>query len=281
MNIKALKGCILANNIPKFLIFNQQEPALAKQYVEKISNTLNKNLKYFDNLDELIIDIQSNISNDAIYIYLKNEYDNKYIKYIDTCININKYIYLLFDNIDKKDNIYENYSDYIINFNKLDTYTILAYIEKVLKDNSIEINQELLIKLIENSNNNLGIILNELDKIIVLQQDNSNILMNYMLENGFSDYREINLFSFINKLLKKDITVFNEFYKLNESTVNILLNLYKQSRMKFIDTKNNAYLKIMKLTGIVLNKILDGTFDEKYALKYILIQIFNEVKNEK
>ena len=68
-----LKSDILSNNIPKFLIFVEEEQALAKQYLTTISKTLNKECKYYDTADNVIYDIQTDIKSDCIYVILNDK----------------------------------------------------------------------------------------------------------------------------------------------------------------------------------------------------------------
>ena len=68
MDIKLLKTDILSNNIPNFLIFEVYEYALAEQYIDYISSTINKPIKLYYSSKEVIYDIETNLKEDYLYI---------------------------------------------------------------------------------------------------------------------------------------------------------------------------------------------------------------------
>lgn len=274
MDIKLLKSDILCNNIPNFLIFNIEEYFLAKQYIEYISNTINKQAKYYFNYKEALYDIETNIKEDFLYIIYNDENLLKNFEYQDFSCYTDKNIILYFSNLDKKSSFYKKFEKYIVNFKKLDKNTLLAYAIKQCKVNKCSINQDKLIKLIEYCDNDLNILLNELDKIFILEQENSNILVDYLLDNNFIDYRETNLFDFINLILNRDIRAFEYFYRINESPITFLINMFNMSKKRLFSTRNLFYKDIMKLCYKVYCDILDGTFNSSYAISYIIMRIF-------
>ena len=273
MDIKLLKSDILSNNIPNFLIFNVKEYSLAKQYIEYISNTVNKQSKYYFSYKEALYDMETNIKEDFLYIIYN---DNSLIKSYDS-LNLslyNKNIIIYFSDIDKSSNFYKKFEKYIVNFDKLDNNTLLAYALRLCKNNKCLIDQEKLIKLIEYCNNDLSILLNELDKIFILEQENSNVLVQYLLDNGSIDYRETNVFDFINLILNRDIKAFEYFNRINESPITFLINMFNMSKRKLFSTRNLFYKDIMKLCYGIYCGIIDGTFNASYAISYILMRIF-------
>ena len=150
----------------------------------------------------------------------------------------------------------------------------MAYAIKLCKDKKCSIDQNKLITLIEYCNNDLGILINELDKIFTLEQENSNVLTKYLLEEGFIDYRETNIFDFINLILNKDKKAFEYYLRINESPVNILINLFNISKKKFISSRNLFYKDIMKLSYNLYCCILSGTIDSSYSIKYLMLKVF-------
>ena len=96
-----------------------------------------------------------------------------------------------------------------------------------------------------------------------------------MLKNEFPDYREQNIFIFINKLLNKNISVINDIYNMVDNSVIVLYNIFMCAKKKFVDTKNNQLLKIMKLAYNLYIDILEKRIDERYTLKYLLLEIFD------
>ena len=274
MEFKVFKACVLSNNIPKFLIFIQKEYMLVKQYLQHISKSLNKDLDFYNSADEAIYALQTNLIQDKIYIIYNDTNILKNDDYVKNIINSNKYVFLIYDNLDKNTNLYKNFESNLVIFNKLDKYQILAYVQSKLKQVKINISQDKLLQLIDYCNCDFGIVLNELDKILILNQENSSLLVDYMLNNSFPDYREQNIFIFINNILKKDINVLNDIYSISDNSIIILYNMFMCVKKRFIDTKDNRLLEIMKLAYDLYIKVLEKKIDEKYAIKYLLLEIF-------
>lgn len=274
MDIKLLKTDILSNNIPNFLIFEVYEYALARQYIDYISNTINKPKKFYYSAKEVIYEIETNLKEDNLYIIYNDKLviadDNLIKKLIDSKRNVIVY----FSELDKRSTFYKNNEKSIVSFQKLDKYTLLAYAEKLCKDHKCSIEQNKLMKLIEYCNNDLSILLNELDKIFTLEQENSNVLTQYLLDEGFIDYRETNIFDFINLILNRNTEAFSYYLRVNESEVTILINLFNMSKRRFMSSRNLFYKDIMKLSYKLYCEILDGTINSSYVISYLLMRIF-------
>lgn len=271
MDIKLLKSSILSNTIPNFIIFYIEEVALYKQYIKSIANTLNKEYKVYKNVKEILYDIESGIKDDCIYVTFDDVEITESV--VEDLIHLNKNIILCYSN--NKFNLLKKYDKYVVKFNKLSKETLLAYGLKLCKNNKCSITQDNIIKLIEYCNNDLGIFLNELDKIFLLEQENSNVLVEYLLNEGFIDYRDINIWKFIYFVIKKDKRAFDYFLKLDESPVTIIHNIYSQALNELKNSRNNDYIKLLKLCFKVSKGILDGSFDSEYAIKYILLGWFS------
>lgn len=280
MDIKVLKSSILSVNVPSFLIFVNEEQALAKQYIETMANTLGKAPKYYFDVNTVIRDLEDN-SESVASTHLNIIYDSsicsnfeKYMNYFTNNLANNQNVIILLPSIDKRTEFYKKYKNYFVIFEKLDKYTILAYALKLCKKNKCSINQESLLDFIEKCDCDLGIILNELDKIFILGQENSNVVFDYMQNNGFSDYRKINVYNFINRVLDFDLNTLKDMYKVDDSPVGILTLLYNNARKRLVDSGNNKYVRVMIVCNRVCQGIVDATIDSKYALKYALLEIF-------
>lgn len=272
MDIKLLKSSILSNAIPNFMIFYIEEVALYRQYIKTISSTLNKEYKIYSNVNEIIYDIETNIKEDYVYVTFDDiKIDEATIDYL---IKLNKNIILCY-NKDCKFDLLKKYNKYLVKFNKLDKETLLAYGQKLCKNNKCSISQENIIKLIDYCNNDLGIFLNELEKIFLLEQENSNVLVEYLLNEGFIDYRDANIWKFIYLVIKKNTEAFNYLLKLNDSPVTIIQNIYTSALKELKNSRNNNYIKLLNLCFNVHKGILDGSFDSTYAIKYILLRWFS------
>lgn len=274
MDIKLLKTDILSNNIPNFLIFEVYEYALAEQYIDYISSTINKPIKLYYSSKEAIYDIETNLKEDNLYIIYNDKNVTIDDTLVDKLINSKRNIIVYYTELDKRSSFYKNNKNYIVEFKKLDKNTLLAYAIKLCKDKKCSIDQGKLITLIEYCNNDLGILINELDKIFTLEQENSNVLTKYLLEEGFIDYRETNIFDFINLILNKDKKAFEYYLRINESPVNILINLFNISKKRFISSRNLFYKDVMKLSYNLYCRILSGTIDSSYSIKYLMLKVF-------
>lgn len=274
MNIKLLKTDILSNNIPNFLIFEVYECALAEQYIDYISSTINKPIKLYYSSKEVIYDIETNLKEDYLYIIYNDKLVISDEDIVKALINSKRNIIVYYTELDKRSSFYKNNKNYIVEFKKLDKDTLLAYAIKLCKDKKCSIDQDKLVTLIEYCNNDLGILINELDKIFTLEQENSNVLAKYLLEEGFIDYRETNIFDFINLILNKDKKAFEYYLRINESPVNILINLFNISKKRFISSRNLFYKDMMKLSYNLYCRILSGTIDSSYSIKYLMLKVF-------
>lgn len=273
MDIKELKTSIKTNSIPTLIIFNVENQALAKQYITSMSSTLNKHFKYYDTADQVLYETSTNLREDFIYIILNDEKILKNPNYIEELSKTGRNIIVYFPNMDKQSTFYKQNGSLIVDFKQLDKYTILSYMMKQLDKAKINVAQEKVEQLIDFCNCDLGCCLNELDKIITLNQSSSNLLFDYMMHNGFSDYRKTNIFEFVSKIINKDSTVFDDAMRLDENLVGLMMILYKNAKTKFVSTSNPRYLDIMRLCSKLDSAIKDGSLKDKYLLDYILLKV--------
>lgn len=275
MDIKVLKASILQNNIPNFMIFSVNEANLCKQYINMISKTLNLPYKFYDSCDEVLYETSTNLKDSYLYIVLNDDKVIKNPKYVEELKKkTDRYIILYYTNLDYKCDLYKLYSQNVVIFKKLDKYTILAYLMKQLEKNKIDVDQRKVEKLIEFCNCDMGCCVNEIEKIITLNQSNSNMVFDYMLNNGFSDYRQTDLFAFIQKILNKDLTLYDDLMRLDESVIGLLFNLYNAAQKRLEnDTENMRYVDIMRLCSFLDSGIKDGTISDAYALNYLLLKV--------
>lgn len=274
MEIKDLKSSILKNEVPSLVIFKTEEPILAKEFIKKMSTTLNKYYKYYNKLDEVLYEIDTNLKDDYLYIVL-NDYSilSKSQEYLDALSKVkNRNIVLYFDELDTTSSFYKLAKDRVVYFKHLSKPTLVAYAQTALKKNKIVITQERIEKLVDVCNCNYSILCNELDKIIALDQPTSNILLDYMLENGFPDYRQTNMFQFIKEVLKGNSEVFDLKNRLNDSTITFLLNLFRQSKNRLEATGDRKYANIMQLCSGLDGAIREGTINSDYILDYVLLK---------
>lgn len=270
MDVKLLKSDILSNNIPKFMIFNNRENALCKQYVDNIIQVTNKVKKYFTNIEDFYKYIDTCDNTNNYYFILDIDINSVKLEYIEQLISTNFRI-IIISEVDN--NIKDKLNRYIFDFDKLDRNTIYAYLLKQCKQHKTELDEDKLFHLIDLCNNDLSLCLNEIDKIFIMDQENSNGLFDYMLKYGFSDYRQSNVFEFINKVLSKNINVFDDYLKLDDSPIQVFYNMYNMARKRFINSNNLYYCKVMELSYKLIKMITNGLIDADYSIKYFLYEV--------
>lgn len=276
MDIKLLKSCIFSNTIPNFLVFFVEEPALYRQYLNSISNTLNKDYEIYDTAREAIYDIESNIKDDHIYLI----FDDTKIsgEELSKLLDSGKNIILCYNDISSSQKLHgvlSKYSSNVVEFRKIDRDTLLAYAIKLCKNNKCSVDTDVLINLIDCCNCDLGIMINELNKIFLLEQSNSNLLVNYLINEGFIDYRDISLDRFVNSVISRDYDSFIVGQKIEDSPVTVLTAVYNSALNKLKSTRAVQYSKLMGLCFNIQKGILDGTIDSKYAIRYLLLRWFS------
>ena len=270
MDIKLLKSSILSNTIPKFLVFVNREPVLCRQYIDKIASTTNLPYKYYDDAKSVIYDTTTNLKEDYLYcIYndTKALTVDEYYNYLTTC---DRNIIVVLDNIDK---VQIKDRSIVVEFNKVDRNTMCAYYTKYLKDRNIQVSQDKLFEIIDCCDQDLGIVQNEIDKVVTLGQSSSDILVEYLLKNGFPDYRKVNTETFVKKILKNDTSAFRDLLKLDENTTSVILYLYSYARNLLLQTSNKRYADIMRVCFDMFNGTVDGSLSDTYTLKYLMCEV--------
>lgn len=275
METKELKNLIKSNTIPSCLIFDVENSFLCRQYLDLMASTLNKPLKFYNTADEVLYEISTNLREDFLYVVFNDDSVIKKDAYIDELKKLNRNIVVYLFDVDRQSDFYKAHKSDIVQFPKIDKYSIVAYLMNQLKIHKIEVEQTKVEKLVDYCNCDYSCCVNELDKIIVLDQANSNLVFDYMLTNGFSDFRKINIFSFVNKVLSKNKEVFEEVVKIDEQVIYVLNLIYKSARKRFIESSNFFYIDIMQLCIELDSSIKDGTLSDKYALDYLLLRVFN------
>lgn len=278
MDIKTLKASILSGSMPKFLIFDSHEPTLSKQYIEGISENTGLFYRYFDSVDEVLYDAGTGIRPPCISVVVDDAKFIKNEKYKDSVMSLSGYLVLVYTNLDPKKHkdFLKDYKDVIIRFDKLDTLSLLNYAVKRCKDKGIKVSQDKLEQLVAYTNNDLGCLINELDKIFVLDQSNSDIVVDYMLNNGFSDYRQPDTDKFIDMVVNGSKDAFEYYEKFNKSLDSAVMIVYKMYS-KFRESKSNrAILLGMRTCFEVYNGIVDGTMSDEYAIRYLMLKMIGD-----
>ena len=133
MDIKVLKSSILSVNVPSFLIFVNEEQALAKQYIETMANTLGKAPKYYFDVNTVIRDLEDN-SESGASTHLNIIYDSsicsnfeKYMNYFANNLANNQNVIILLPSIDKRTEFYKKYKKPYIHVIEIWFYFVIYF----------------------------------------------------------------------------------------------------------------------------------------------------------
>ena len=102
------------------------------------------------------------------------------------------------------------------------------------------------------------------------------MLVDYMLNNGFSDYRRTDTDKLIQKVCNREKDVYEYYMRFNgtnESCAMIFYKLYSEARSRFIRSKDRYFSKMLLLCSEMYNGIVDGSVAEEYAFKYFLLKL--------
>ena len=265
MDIKNLKENINKNAIPPFMIFNVKNGLLCKQYINVISKKINRFYKVYGSADEILYEIDNNIQKEEkLYIVLNDDKIIKNENYIQELINTNRPIILYFTELNKKDKFYKNNKQYIYDFEELDKDTLTRYVQKYLNIETYDIEE-----FIKRCDNNYGCCVNELDKMRYLDDGT---LRKYIKNKEYSNYKTVNTFEFVNKIIYKNKSAYEDIYCLNDNAMNIIITLYRIAKLKYKGNKDTRLIHIMQVCVDIENKIKRGDIGSEYVLDYLLLK---------
>ena len=279
MEIKDLKLSIKQNNIPKLLIFIGEECALCRQYLNRMSSTLNKYIKYYEEAKDLIVEITTNFKDDNLYVIFNDETILSRPDYIKTLSESNRNIVIYFTEFDRRSKFFFDNSNIVCDFKKLTKNQLIVYLNSVLDSNKIKLDQEKLVKLIDCCDCNLSICLSELNKLILLSQTSADMLYDYIDSNNFIDYKKVNAFTMISKIFNHDKTIYDDLHKIDESPIALLgmitrLAENRLSKLSVSDIDTSIYLgNIIKTCNELDCGIKDGTVNADHAIQYLLVKV--------
>ncbi len=206
-------------------------------------------------------------------------------KYLNNPIKSTTIIFTTLNGIDQRKKICKEFklNNALVSIDKLDRKGIMALLNKYLDNHSFKADYNSLNYIIENSNDNLDIMYNELDKIMLYYSNYTNI--------KFSDVKKIvgekldnNNFHFVSavvdKKLDEAIKLFNDLkvYKIEPLSLLILLareyrlmyfvkNLYKDVGVSGLTKRYNLMeWQVNKLYNNALNYTQQELLDNLYLL---------------
>ena len=261
MNSSVLKQLIINNQIPKFMVFIENEPINARAYIDLISKKINKPVVIYDSIDNVIYDITTGLIDDRLYYILNDEQIFKNQTYIASLNSFDENIIIGFDGIKISDNFLRDNAQFIYTFDKGDTDILLKYIRKRY---TVFANDTELKDLIACSDNKLSQINNELDKVALLSEEEQK---EYFKNKKYPDIRQIDNMSVMLMVLNKNKEFFKHIDILINNAVQSLLAIYTMARKKFVSTNDKYYAKLMILCFKAHSSIMDGTMTSENAMK--------------
>ena len=274
MNNNQLKELIYKNNIPKFMIFIDNNPYNISVYKNQIIKRINLPISYYDDIQEAVCDASSLLSEDCIY-FIRVDSNDKTIKKttvfesaLTTLKGTNKYIIIILNN---KDKVPKAFINDIVYFDKYDYNSLFSFSKQVCVVNKLNISDNRLQELIEKSDCDFGIVTNVLSQLAILAQANGNVET-----FDFCDYRKGNIFTLCDKILAKDKSAWEYSYLVNNEAMMVAFNLYKKARERLKATNSIYYADIICECEYIFNGIASGEIKDEYALKYLISKIFKE-----
>ena len=311
MELIDLQKQIINKNLDLFYIFTGDEIAIQKIYINKIAEVANLEIEYTDSFKNICNKLQQNniFNTKKLYVILDDMEFTKQEKAwlnFDYSMNNGNLIIFKFNNLDKRGKYYKNYTQSIIEFNRLSDDVLIQYINKDLptlsKDNCK--------KLIDICNGSYNQILLEIDKIQNYQHNKEVINMNIdftMMEINGLFHKEISdiTFDFIDKVMHRDIEniykLYGKLLQIGESNIKLLSLLYTNFKtilliqscdskdickttglqyyqVKYNQDKINVYstgelVYILRKIQEIESSIKKGLIDEAITIDYLLINI--------
>ena len=149
MEIKTLKALIASNSIPGLLVFVTEEPALSKQYIQYISDTLGLPCFYNTAFSDLMLTQSTpHYTDPPVQILVNSE---EAIEHYEKLSNLLKYHTILVYDAAYRQAIEKAGIDYTL-FNKLDKLTIAGYLCSLLDSQGISISvdsDDLIVTFVE------------------------------------------------------------------------------------------------------------------------------------
>lgn len=262
MNSSVLKQ-IISNNksIPSLLIFIENEPINARAYVDLIAKKINKPVVIYDTADNVLYDLTTGLVSDRLYYILNDKQILKNQNYIASLNSFNENIIVGFRDIEISDNFLNDNAQFIYTFEKGDTETLLAYIKRKYKTLTATDNQ--LKHLISYSDNRLSQINNELDKVVLLSENEQN---KYFSDINYPDIRYMDNMSVMLMIINKNKDFLKHINSLIDNAIPSMLAIYTMARKKFVVTNDKYYAKLMILCFKAHSSIIDGTMTSENAI---------------
>lgn len=245
-----LKQRIYKNNIYKINSLNEQGVNSFRQFIKSFCQTISivpgkKKIVIIDELDTL------NKSNQQILRNCIDKYSNK-VHFICSCVNIQ--------------NVLDNMQSRLIIFKlpKLDVDGINSIVSNIIINENMDIDQLSLDHLYKISNYNINIIINNLQKLILLNKHINNELINDVCTNINHNVFE----KYLNTIFENNILgateIVNRLYENGFSVNDILESFYDFIKITSIIRNDNKFI-FFKIIGQYITNFYT-VHDEKIDL---------------
>lgn len=208
ITLKDLKEEILNKKISKnFMVFKyEKNKFLCNQYIQAISEILNLNIQYIENIEECTPDTFFNSIDNNLYIYDVDilNIDDLQTENMQSILDNNVNLIIVCNEIENEFNTIgigiDNIQFNTIIFPELLEWQILDYFSQICK-----LDKEKIKWLYDISKKDIYRLNNEIQKIKIFNDFEQDNLFNQINEeNGYTDLSNYNIFNLTNVLLKRD-----------------------------------------------------------------------------
>ncbi len=245
----------------------------------------------FDNIKDVVEECNKiSLFNEkkAIIVYNTNIFNTKYEYKDDLAIlenylnNPNIYTTLIFiaDSVSIRKKCVKIIKDNnnLIEIEELKEEDLESTIKKYLKDNNFNIEYNALKKIISNLNNNIDLILNELDKLLVVKKDNTITLDD--IDKYTTKLNDENVFDIVEAVIKKNkkkvFSYLDNFILNKEEPAILLSNIAIQYRLIYCTKKLTLNHKDSKEIATLLDV---HPYRVKLALENSKLYTLDELKD--
>lgn len=273
MDASTLKGYIVKNEVPNFLIFSGPEWTVQRKFIDQIAKVKQLELKYIDSISEIFskLRVRKFTVSNSLYVIrddkeiLNNE---KVQEQLESILGSNVLI-LLLSAVDKRTKFYKKYNSAIIEFEPLKPAMLAKYIarEIQLSDKNIE-------KLMEICEYDYGRCLLEIDKIkncmkATKADDMPNNIFEMLLFDGtiYQPPKDA-IFDLVDAILDRKVNLsfdlLGQSYAVGEATMVMLSVLYNNVKA-VLQVQSCESSDIGKSTGLTGWQIINA---KKHLNKY-------------
>ena len=266
MNVSDVKQQIKAKSLDKYYVFTGDELEVMNIFVKKIADVSSANINRADTLSSIFSKMQNKTFLSTKTCYVIRD-DNEYMSAEDIWESLesgelqnDNIIIMLYSDIDKRSKFYKHSQDRIVTFEALTDENLKKEIQKriALSDKNCSI-------LIDICEHNLGIILNEIDKILKYTDGNVRAYgkpCNVNLDEVFQDLLELGtihqpardcIWDFVEAVLtrkkKRAFGLMEEALEFGNPVLTMISVLYKDTK-QLLQVQGCQSSDVSKSTGL-------------------------------